>query len=73
MTNARALGTWLSYDDLVQLVERAIDTPVMAGEARVGGCRPIEHVTVDRTLPRRTTCIPNGLDRFLLPESVGYG
>ena len=23
----RALGTWLSYDDLIQLVHRAIDTP----------------------------------------------
>lgn len=28
VTNARALGTWLSYGDLIQLVERAIDTPV---------------------------------------------
>ena len=28
VTSARALGTWLSYDDLVQLVTRAIDTPV---------------------------------------------
>ncbi|RLJ51691.1 uronate dehydrogenase [Litoreibacter meonggei] len=27
--NARALGTWLSPDDLVQLVTRAIDTPVV--------------------------------------------
>ncbi len=27
VTNARALGTWLSYDDLIQLVTRAIDTP----------------------------------------------
>ena len=27
VTNARALGTWLSYDDLIHLVERAIDTP----------------------------------------------
>ncbi len=26
-TNPRAIGTWLSYDDLVHLVERAIDTP----------------------------------------------
>ena len=29
VTNARALGSWLSYDDLVQLVTRAIDTPVV--------------------------------------------
>jgi uronate dehydrogenase len=28
VTSARALGTWLSYDDLVLLVQRAIDTPV---------------------------------------------
>jgi len=28
VSNARALGTWLSYDDLIHLVERAIDTPV---------------------------------------------
>lgn len=26
-TSARALGTWLSYDDLIQLVTRAVDTP----------------------------------------------
>ncbi len=28
VSNARALGTWLSYDDLIHMVERAIDTPV---------------------------------------------
>ena len=28
VTNTRALGTWLSYDDLIQLVERSVDTPV---------------------------------------------
>jgi len=27
VTNARALGTWLSYQDLIQLVTRSIDTP----------------------------------------------
>jgi uronate dehydrogenase len=27
VNNARALGSWLSYDDLIQLVTRAIDTP----------------------------------------------
>lgn len=27
VNNTRALGTWLSYDDLIQMVERAIDTP----------------------------------------------
>ena len=29
VTNARALGSWLSDDDLVHLVERAIDTPTV--------------------------------------------
>lgn len=28
VNNPRALGSWLSYDDLIQLVTRAIDTPV---------------------------------------------
>lgn len=28
VTGARALGTWLSYDDLIQLVTRSLDTPV---------------------------------------------
>jgi len=27
VTNSRALGTWLSYDDLIQLVQRAMDAP----------------------------------------------
>ena len=29
VTSARALGTWLSYDDLTQLVTRALDTPTV--------------------------------------------
>ena len=29
VSNARALGSWLSYDDLIQLVTRAIDTPTV--------------------------------------------
>ncbi|MGV8986794.1 MAG: NAD-dependent epimerase/dehydratase family protein [Cypionkella sp.] len=29
VTSTRALGTWLSYDDLIQLVTRAIDTPTV--------------------------------------------
>jgi uronate dehydrogenase len=28
VSNTRSLGTWLSYDDLVHLVERSVDTPV---------------------------------------------
>lgn len=29
VTNARAVGSWLSYDDLIHLVERSISTPVV--------------------------------------------
>ena len=29
VSNPRALGTWLSYDDLIHLVTRAIDTPTV--------------------------------------------
>lgn len=28
VNNARSLGAWLSYDDLIQLVTRSVDTPV---------------------------------------------
>lgn len=28
VNNARALGTWLSYDDLIHLVEQSVNTPV---------------------------------------------
>jgi uronate dehydrogenase len=28
VSNARAVGSWLSYDDLIHLIERAIDTPI---------------------------------------------
>jgi uronate dehydrogenase len=28
VTSARSLGTWLSYDDLIHLVERSVDTPI---------------------------------------------
>ena len=48
VTNARALGTWLSYEDLVQLVERAIDTPV-TGFAVVYGVSDNDRAPVDNT------------------------
>jgi len=28
VTNPRAVGSWLSYDDLIQLVEKSVTTPV---------------------------------------------
>lgn len=46
VTNTRALGSWLSYGDLVHLVTRAIDTPV-TGFAVVYGVSNNDRVPVD--------------------------
>lgn len=46
VTNTRALGTWLSYQDLIQLVERSIDTPV-TGFSVVYGVSNNDRVPVD--------------------------
>lgn len=48
VTNARALGTWLSYDDLIQLVTRAIDTPV-TGFSVVYGVSNNDRAPVDNS------------------------
>jgi len=48
VTNARALGSWLSYDDLIQLVTRAIDTPI-TGFKVVYGVSNNDRVPVDNS------------------------
>jgi uronate dehydrogenase len=48
VTNARALGSWLSYDDLVQLVIRAIETPV-TGFSIVYGVSNNDRAPVDNS------------------------
>lgn len=48
VNNARALGTWLSYDDLIHLVQRSIDTPV-TGFSVVYGISNNDRVVVDNT------------------------
>ena len=48
VTNARALGTWLSYDDLIQLVTRSIDTPVV-GFSLVYGVSNNDRCPVDNS------------------------
>jgi len=49
VTNARAVGTWLSYDDLIQLVERSITTPV-TGFTVVYGVSNNDRAPVDNAL-----------------------
>jgi len=44
--NPRAVGSWLSYDDLIQLVTRAIDTPV-TGFSIVYGVSDNDRAPVD--------------------------
>lgn len=46
VNNARALGSWLSYDDLIQLVTRAVDTPSV-GFAVVYGVSNNDRAPVD--------------------------
>jgi len=48
VTNPRAVGTWLSYGDLIQLVERAIDTPV-TGFSVVYGVSDNDRAPVDNS------------------------
>lgn len=46
--NARALGSWLSYDDLLQLVARAIDTPA-TGFSIIYGVSDNDRAPVDNS------------------------
>ncbi len=48
VNNARALGTWLSYDDLIHMVEQSINTPV-TGFTVVYGISNNDRVVVDNT------------------------
>ena len=46
VNNPRSLGTWLSYDDLIHLVERAITTPI-TGFSIIYGVSNNDRATVD--------------------------
>ena len=48
VTDARALGSWLSYDDLIQLVTRAVDTPT-TGYSIVYGISNNDRAPVDNS------------------------
>lgn len=48
VNNARALGSWLSYDDLIHLVTRAIDTPSV-GFSIIYGVSNNDRAPVDNT------------------------
>ena len=71
VTNPRAVGSWLSYDDLVQLVVRAIDTPI-TGFSVIYGVSNNDRAPVDNSKPstlgigQRT--MPNNSPRRSLPK-----
>ena len=48
VSNPRAVGTWLSYDDLVHLVQRSIDTPI-TGFSVVYGVSNNDRAPVDNS------------------------
>ena len=48
VSNPRAVGSWLSYDDLIHLVQRAIDTPI-TGFSVVYGVSNNDRATVDNS------------------------
>jgi len=50
-TNSRAVGTWLSYDDMIRMVEQAIKTPV-TGFSVVYGVSNNDRTPVDNTKAR---------------------
>ena len=47
-TNARSIGTWLSYGDLIHLVDRSIDSPVV-GFTEVWGISNNDRAVVDNS------------------------
>lgn len=48
VNNARAVGSWLSYEDLIQMVQRAIEAPV-TGFTVIYGVSNNDRATVDNT------------------------
>lgn len=51
VTNPRAVGSWLSYDDMIQLVQKAITTPI-TGFSIVYGVSDNDRAPVDNTAAR---------------------
>ena len=64
VTNPRAVGTWLSYDDCIHLVERAIDTPV-TGFSIIYGVSDNDRAPVDNSGARHLGYRPkDNAERF---------
>lgn len=57
VSNPRAVGTWLSYDDLIHLVQRAIDTPI-TGFSVVYGVSDNDRAPVDKAMAQHLRYCP---------------
>ena len=69
--NARALGSWLSYDDLRQLVTRCIDTPVV-GFTVVWGVSANDRAPVDNSAARFLGYVPQDNAEAHAAEHLPY-
>lgn len=73
VTNPRAIGTWLSYDDLVQLVTRAIDAPV-TGFSIIYGVSNNDRAPVDNSKARHLGYRPkDNAEQFAKEIFAEYG
>lgn len=73
VTNPRAVGTWLSYDDLILLVRRAIDTPVV-GFTIAYGVSDNDRAPVDNAKARHLGFRPrDNAERFAEEIFAGAG
>ena len=70
--NPRAVGSWLSYDDLIQLVTRAIDTPV-TGFAVIYGVSNNDRAPVDNSKASFLGYRPKDNAEQFAPEQFANG
>jgi uronate dehydrogenase len=72
VTGPRALGTWLSYDDLIQLVQRSIETPVVEWSV-IYGVSNNDRAPVDNTKARHLGYHPKDNAEVFAPEILAKG
>lgn len=67
VTNPRAVGSWLSYDDMIQLVQKSITTPI-TGFSIVYGVSDNDRAPVDNTAARHIGYRPKDNAEQFAPE-----
>jgi len=73
VTNPRAVGSWLSYDDMIHLVERSIDTPI-TGFSVIYGVSDNDRAPVDNSGARHLGYRPkDNAEQFAKEIYAEYG